>query len=380
MLKRTLSVLLCLCALFSVSVSAQDTADPFENTYHFLDNNPPASMSIPVYSLDGRQPKKEARNELYNMLDRGLNSGFSNPADLGKGIVCLLKLEQDPTSYQKNNLISILYTYEKLYDEGLDGAVWGLIAYNAIDLEVPSNARNSVSSLIDVLVSAQGKDGGYAVRLDKDPDPYFTSKVLMALAPMKENQYVSDAIEKALDWLGNQQNDDGSFSTSGSPTSQVTASVLTSITMCGVSLDDSRFVKNGFTLTDALAQFKNSDGGYSYKLDGESDVAATEQALLALHTLDSGLSPMLAPAVYPGYVKPQQDPIVTFIKFLGGFVLIFGLIYLALIFTGKIGKKFSPPQDPPSSGEEDTMEINIPMKAQVPDFDGLEKEVKTPAD
>ena len=50
----------------------------------------------------------------------------------------------------------------------------------------------------------------------------------------------------------------------------------------GISLDDSRFVKNGKTLLDGLLQFRQADGGFSHLVDGETDLLATEQAFYAL--------------------------------------------------------------------------------------------------
>ena len=50
----------------------------------------------------------------------------------------------------------------------------------------------------------------------------------------------------------------------------------------GISLDDSRFVKNGNTALDALLTYANADGSFRHTMDGDANEMATEQALYAL--------------------------------------------------------------------------------------------------
>ena len=58
------------------------------------------------------------------------------------------------------------------------------------------------------------------------------------------------------------------------------------LTELGISLDDSRFVKNGNTLKDALLRFQMEDGSFRHTMDGDTDLLSTEQAFYALVALD----------------------------------------------------------------------------------------------
>ena len=126
---------------------------------------------------------------------------------------------------------------------------------------------------------------------------------------------------------------------------------------------------------DALTAFAAA-GGYSPKPGGDADVAATEAAVIALYTDETGLSPYLPPQAYPNYTAPKTDVKDVFIRFLFGFLGILLVLYLILILTTKIGKrwgKFPEPQTQADKAAHDTqtLEINIPMKAELPNFDTL---------
>ena len=56
----------------------------------------------------------------------------------------------------------------------------------------------------------------------------------------------------------------------------------------GISLDDSRFVKNGHTLTENLLSFRQSNGGFYHVLDGSdgNNQMSAEQGFYALVAID----------------------------------------------------------------------------------------------
>ena len=67
-----------------------------------------------------------------------------------------------------------------------------------------------------------------------------------------------------------------------SVSSESISQVIVALAELGISLTDSRFVKNGNTLLDALLQFRQDDGGFSHLEDSGTDLLATEQAFYAL--------------------------------------------------------------------------------------------------
>lgn len=90
------------------------------------------------------------------------------------------------------------------------------------------------------------------------------------------------AVEKGVAALSKIQEADGGFSTGGAATCESNAQVLVALAELGISLDDSRFVKNGNTALDALLTYANADGSFRHALDGDANEMATEQALYAL--------------------------------------------------------------------------------------------------
>ena len=67
----------------------------------------------------------------------------------------------------------------------------------------------------------------------------------------------------------------------------------------GISLDDSRFVKSGHTLTENLLSFRQSNGGFYHVLDGSdgNNQRSSEQgfyALVAIDRAENGKTPSTA--------------------------------------------------------------------------------------
>ncbi len=403
MLKRLCALVLSLSVLFGAAlpVQAQDDQDhrvsPVAGqTWEYLSNQPAGLWSISVFSLGQREIREDAKARLYTMLETGHSNGFRKAHDLELSILALVKLGLDPSSYQKNNLLSTLSSHEALYEDGLENASLALMAYTAADSPIFESARNSIPAVTDYLVSSQQRSGGFAPTAGRDPDIVVTADAITALAPQKEVSYVSSSLDRALSWLSEQQNPDGTFNAQGGPNCRATAAVLIALSTLGIPLEDERFVKEEGDLLDALFLFQNTDGGFAMLMGESSSVEATEYAALALYAEQTGLSPHLAPSRYPGYVpsEPEQkrSAVMSYLQFLVGFLGMLAIIYALLLLTTWIGKKWgdrripffgnpydlesSPeaqvrPDQPPAEAPMETMEIHIPMQAELPDFDTI---------
>lgn len=405
MLKQLCALVLSFSVLLGTAlpVQAQDNQDhrvsPVAGqTWEYLNNQPAGQWSITVCSLGQREIREDAKARLYTMLETGRSNGFRKAHDLELSILALVKLGQDPSAYQKTNLLSTLSSHENLYEDGLENASPALMAYTAAESPIFESARNSIPSVTDYLVSSQQRSGGFAPTAGRDPDVIVTADAITALAPQKDVSYVSSSLERALSWLSEQQNPDGTFNAQGGANCRATAAVLTAISTLGIPLEDARFVKEGGDLLDALFRFQNTDGGFSMLMGEPSSVEATEYAALALYADQTGLSPHLSPSCYPGYApsEPEQkrSAVMSYLQFLVGFLGMLAIIYALLLLTTWIGKKwgdrripfFGNPYDLESSPEAqtarpaqppieevpmETMEIHIPMQAELPDFDTI---------
>ena len=110
-----------------------------------------------------------------------------------------------------------------------------------------------------------------------------TAMAIQSLAPYyKTNETVKAAVDKALEALSALQRSDGGFGSWGTVNSESCAQVIVALTALGIDpTADSRFVKNGLTVLDALASFYVT-GGFRHTAGGERNGMATEQGYYAL--------------------------------------------------------------------------------------------------
>ena len=80
------------------------------------------------------------------------------------------------------------------------------------------------------------------------------------------------------------QNDDGGYSSWGYTSSESCSQVVLTLCTLGISMDDSRFVKNGKSVLDKLLTYQLPDGSFCH--DDSFDAYATMQALCALTAAD----------------------------------------------------------------------------------------------
>ena len=84
--------------------------------------------------------------------------------------------------------------------------------------------------------------------------------------------------EKLIQVILDAQLNDGGFGSWGTINSESCAQVIVALTALGIDpTADSRFVKNGLTVLDALASFYVTGGGFRHTAGGERNGMATEQ-------------------------------------------------------------------------------------------------------
>ena len=99
---------------------------------------------------------------------------------------------------------------------------------------------------------AELKRKGVAAEPDRFDYILLTAKSVQALAPYQDRKDVSAAIDKALDYLSEQQLPSGGFLKYGAEDVEEDAAVLEMLAALDISPDDGRFVKNGHTVLDGM--------------------------------------------------------------------------------------------------------------------------------
>ncbi len=189
----------------------------------------------------------------------------------------------DPTDVDGHNLLTALHSMEYVKKQGINGPIWALLAFDSHDYNIPRGGDVTREKLVQTILDAQLGDGGWTLS-GKISDVDMTGMALQALAPYYEtNNKVKAAVDTALVYLSNLQNDDGSFIGTDGVNAESMAQVIVALTALGINPEtDARFVKNGLSVVDALCTFAVEGGGFKHTPDGKLDGMATEQGYYAL--------------------------------------------------------------------------------------------------
>ena len=201
--------------------------------------------------------------------------------DNARVILALTAIGKDVTNVGGHNLLKGLDNMAYVQKQGINGPIFTLIALDSHNY--PTMGDVTREKLIQVILDAQLTDGGWDLSAE-NADTDMTAMAIQALAPYyKTNETVKAAVDKALEALSALQRNDGGFGSWGTVNSESCAQVIVALTALGIDpATDSRFVKNGHTVLDALAGFYVDGGGFKHTADGERNGMATEQGYYAL--------------------------------------------------------------------------------------------------
>ena len=201
--------------------------------------------------------------------------------DNARIILALTSIGKDVTNVGGHNLLKGLDNMAYVQKQGINGPIFTLIALDSHNY--PTMGDVTREKLIQVILDAQLPGGGWNLS-GENADTDMTAMAIQALAPYyKTNETVKAAVDKALEALSALQRNDGGFGSWGTVNSESCAQVIVALTALGIDpATDSRFVKNGNTVLDALAGFYVTGGGFKHTADGERNGMATEQGYYAL--------------------------------------------------------------------------------------------------
>lgn len=201
--------------------------------------------------------------------------------DNARVILALTSIGKDVTNVGGHNLLKGLDNMAYVQTQGINGPIFTLIALDSHNY--PTMGDVTREKLIQAILDAQLTDGGWTLS-GENADPDMTAMAIQALAPYyKTNETVKAAVDKALDVLSELQLATGGFGSWGTENSESCAQVIVALTALGIDpAKDSRFIKNGLTILDALASYYVDGGGFRHIASGDRDGMATEQGYYAL--------------------------------------------------------------------------------------------------
>ncbi len=223
-----------------------------------------------------------------NLSEYLANTELRRATDIAKYTITLTSLGYDMEDFGGINYISALSDYNFCTNQGINGAVYTLLALDTKNYEIPASAegaeQNTREGLIDFVLSKQLEDGGWAF-FGNNYEPDMTGMVLQSLAPYYDkNENVTEAVDKALLLLSEKQNADGTYTSYGAPGCENSAQIICALCALGIDPDtDTRFVKSGGSALDGLCSFYLSgEGAFSHNLGGMANGMSTDQAFYAL--------------------------------------------------------------------------------------------------
>lgn len=228
--------------------------------------------------------KNKYLGNLYTYLDdkQGvLAAPGRNYTEYSRVILALAAIGEDAGNVAGYDLIARLAEYDNVVAQGVNGAVWALIALDSRGYQ--TSDPDLRGKYIQTILNQQISGGGWNLLSSATAtDPDISGMVLQALAPYyTSNSAVKAAVDTALAKLGSQQKATGDFGTC-----EANVQMLVGLNALGISIEDSRFVKGGRTLYDALMDYYDASAdAFRHSKSGSVNQMATDQALCALTSL-----------------------------------------------------------------------------------------------
>ncbi len=143
----------------------------------------------------------------------------SKSTDNSRVILALTAIGRDVMDVAGHNLLAGLADLDYVNRQGINGAIWALIALDSHDYEIPDvsvqGTRATRENLIASILGAQLADGGWNLS-DPDADSDMTAMAIQALAPYySTDSSVKTAVDNALQCLSDIQNSNGGYSSWG---------------------------------------------------------------------------------------------------------------------------------------------------------------------
>ena len=291
-------ILMCNLSAFAADQNTVDLimSDTADYIYQTVNNPQVASIggewAVLGLARSGADIPEEYYNNYYKTVckyvaDRKGVLHNKKYTEYSRIILALTAIGKNPADVEGYNLLMPLGDYEKTIWQGVNGAIWALIALDCGEYEIPQNSEAETQATRDMYINYildnQTSDGGWTLSGD-NADVDVTAMALQALSKYQNNEAVKSATEKALMCISYFQNESGGFS-SYEENSESYAQMIIALCELGISIDDSRFLKNGNTILDNMLKFYESGKGFKHTLDGTVNQMATEQCFNALVAL-----------------------------------------------------------------------------------------------
>ena len=219
-----------------------------------------------------------------------------------------------------------------------------LRAFDCRAYTLAEGAKNTREALVRHILAAQNEDGGFARIRGFDSDFEATAEAVTVLS-FYDGKQTNDAVRRAISYLSAWLKADGIHASGSLSSAQVAAKLVLAMVCAGIDPRDERFFVDGKPVAAALLMRQNGDGGFAPEQGEKSELAATEEAALALAALREGVTPYLFTFAEEKAVKSgaeaqyaaadgavQDESVIPHGMTLAGILICTGFLLLAAAF------------------------------------------------
>lgn len=196
----------------------------------------------------------------------------SRYTEYSRVVIALSAIGASPENVGGYNLLLPLADYEKTVKQGINGAVFALLALDSGEYEIPENTDASVQATremyINLILENQNADGGFSLKEESDID--LTAMVLQALSHHREKENVNMALEKGILALSEM------YLSGKAENAESLSQVAMAICELKIDFNDKRFVKEGKTIPEYIEKYVKS-----LSLSDGDELLTAEQLLYA---------------------------------------------------------------------------------------------------
>ena len=201
--------------------------------------------------------------------------------EYSRAILAARAIGINPADIGGYDLVKPLEDFDSVTAQGLNGAVFALLALNADRADTNGELEQKYLTYI---IDQEKPDGGFSLDDSSDTaDVDLTAMTLQCLEPYATEEEISAIIDRGMEFLAASQAADGGYEAYGDKSSESFSKVIIALSTYGIDCNkDERFLKNEIGLFDNLMTYYKKDGSFSHIADGDADHMATDQAFCAL--------------------------------------------------------------------------------------------------
>jgi iron complex transport system substrate-binding protein len=218
-----------------------------------------ALMAIVSAGEDPRAWVKDGNSTLdYQRMMSDQIIAKGGTTDIARTILTLVAAGEDPRSFAGTDYVAALKGLVKPNGQAGDHVYttfWTVIALASVE--------EPVDASVQYLVSQQNADGGFPWTPGTDSDPDDTGAALMALGAAGVPDEAA-VVRRAVDYLKNEQLDDGGFHYGGTSASNSASDAWVIQGLVASGEDPDSWVRSGVSAVGHLQGLQNPDGSFRY--------------------------------------------------------------------------------------------------------------------